>query len=215
MKRHLIALMSACLSLSSAQVRASIIDGNGQNIAIPYDFDGIYLNVQTGATAFAQPGTWATEPWLNPFFGGTVIGNSASFLPIITGADQIVNLAFGTSIGAGGNFVAGPSGSSTHTGPAGNQFQVGVTGYIGYKFQWPGGGGQDHYGWMGVTVNDVGTGSIVNWAYENTAGTSILAGAVSGIPEPAQACCALLLAMPGACVLIRRRRQRGNDRQAA
>lgn len=215
MKRHLTALLSLLLLFPSPPARAAIVHSGIQNIAIPYDFNGVFLRIDTGTNTTVEPSAlnWSTQPWVNPFFGGTVIGNSPLFLPVITGADQIVKLAGGTVIDAGSNFAAGESGSSSHVGPAANQFQVGSPGYIGYKFQLPG-GGPDYFGWMGIQVNDAGAGTIVDWAYQNTAGTAIQAGAISPVPEPAEACCVLLLALAGACTLIRRRRQREECRHA-
>jgi hypothetical protein len=174
-----------------------------QNIAVPQTFDGVYLNIQTGATALTEPATWNTAPWLNPFFGGVGIANSPLLQPIITGTDQIVNIAPGGIIGFGGNFGPAPSGSSTHVGPAANQFQPGVTGYIGYRFQLPGGGGSDYFGWMGVQVNNTGAGTIIDWAYQNTAGQPVAAGSISAVPEPVTT--AIGLALCGVCVMRRRR----------
>lgn len=207
MKRPLFALLALSLPIISSAAHAAIVYSGPQNVAIPYDFNGVFLRLSDNATSVTFPGDWSTAPWINPFFGGTGIATSPLFLPVITGADQIVNLAGGTVISAGSNFALGESGSSTHVGPALNQFQVGSPGYIGYKFQLPGGGPQ-YYGWIGVQINDAGAGAITDWAYQNTSGTAIQAGEISGVPEPAAACCALLLALPGACLLFRKRRQR-------
>ena len=208
MKRRLLLLLALLLPVTMPASRAAIVYSGVQNIPIPFDFDGVYLNIVSGATAFSQPGTWNTEQWLNPFFGGVGIANSALVLPVITGADQIVKLFAGTPIGSGSNFALGESGSSTHTGPAANQFQIGAAGFMGYKWQ-PPGGGFDYYGWLRLEVNNLGVGKITDWAYENTAGANILAGAgaVAPIPEPSQACQFMLMALPGACLLVRRRRR--------
>ena len=208
MKRRLLIFLSALLPVTMPAGRAAIVYSGVQDIAIPQNFNGVYLNIVSGATAFSQPGSWNTASWLNPFFGGVGIGNSALLLPFITGADQIVKLSAGATIGSGGNFAPGESGSSTHTGPAANQFQIGTAGFMGYKWQ-PPGGGFDYYGWLRMEVNNVGAGKITDWAYESTAGVSILAGAgaLAPIPEPAQACQMMLLALPGAALLLRRRRR--------
>lgn len=204
MERSFLILPTLVLGLLIPAARATIVYSGVQNIPIPLSSGGVYLNVQSGTTAASEPATWATEPWINPFFGGVAIGNSVSLLPVITGADQIVNLALGTPINNGSGFVSGESGSSTHTGPALNQFQIGVTGYIGYKFQWPGGGGQDYYGWMGINVNNAGAGAIVNWAVQNTPNASIQAG-VTGVPEPGT----VIFGMACAAVGLFRRKRSG------
>ena len=206
MKRRLLIFLSALLPVTMPAGRAAIVYSGVQDIAIPQDFNGVYLNIVTGATAFSQPGTWNTESWLNPFFGGVGIGNSVLLLPLITGADQIVKLASGVTIGSGSNFALGESGSSTHVGPAANQFQIATPGFMGFKWQ-PPGGGFDYYGWLKVEVNNVGVGKITDWAYESTSGTSIQAGAgaVAPILEPGTVLFGLVLLGVG---LARQRRRR-------
>lgn len=173
------------------------------NSPIPLNFDGVYLNPWTGATAGTQPGDWNTAPWLNPFFGGVDFGNGDLARPVFTGADQIVNLAAGTLIDGSSNFVAGESGSSTHVGPALNQFQLGVPGIVGFTFQ-PTIGGNVYYGWASMTFSNSGPGTIHSYAYDNTPNTGILAGDTLGIPEPSRALL-LLLGLMGA---VGRRRRR-------
>jgi hypothetical protein len=47
-------------------------------------------------------------------------------------------------------------------------------------------GGQAHYGWMQLSLSADGlTGTLNQWAYNSTAGESILAGQTSAVPEPA------------------------------
>jgi hypothetical protein len=131
------------------------------------------------------------------FFGGVDVANSPLLLPIITGTSQIVNLAPGTVIDSTGNYVAGESGSSTHVGPASNQFQIGTPGLIGFEFETTA-GGPYLYGWARMTVNNAGPGNIVDWAYDDTPGTSIQAGQA---PEPSASALSLL----GLCVGMARR----------
>lgn len=206
--KRLCAVFLLALLTAAEPVGAAVVYSGVQNIAIPQNFNGVYLNIVSGTTAFSQPDTWNTAPWLNPFFGGVGIANSALLMPVMTGADQIVNLPALTSIGSGSNFALGESGSATHTGPAANQFQAGLPGFIGYKWQIPG-GSADYYGWLRINVNNGGAGTIIDWAYDNTAGTGIDAGIGSPIPvpEPAQACQFMLLASSGAGLLARRRRR--------
>ena len=79
------------------------------DIAIPLNLDGIYVNPYTGATSTTLPADWNTAPWLNPFFGGVYLGNDALLRPVITGVDQVVNVAFNALIDGTGNFVADES----------------------------------------------------------------------------------------------------------
>ncbi len=180
MKRLLTFLL---LLAAPAASRAAVVYSGVQNIAVPFNFNGVYLNISTGATSSSQPGDWNSAPWINPFFGGVSIGNDSLLLPVITGGSQVVNLALGSTINSALTFASGESGSTTHFGPALNQFQAGVPGYIGFAFSNIS-AGPTYYGWLQLVVNNAGAGQIVDWTYDNVAGTSINAGAV---PEPGRA----------------------------
>ena len=196
--RHLL----PALIVFAVPAHAALIYSGVQNVGIPQTFEGVYLHLTDGATALAFPANWSTEPWLNPFNGGVYIGNSPLLRPVITGTDQIVNLSVGTTINAASNFVADESGSTTHVGAAANQFHIGTPGILGFVFETTS-GGPDYYGWARLNVDNVGAGSIVDWAYETTAGVAIQAGQIISVPEPATALVGV--ALLGACVLRRRR----------
>jgi hypothetical protein len=192
-------LILACLLLAAALAQGATIYSGLQNIPIPLNFDGMYLNIFTGATSTTLPGDWNSAPWINPFFGGVDIGNDALLRPVITGADQVVNLAPGTVISSTSNFATGESGSSTHVGAAANQFQIGTPGFLGFAFESTP-GGPTHYGWLQFTVNNSGAGILEDWVYEDLAGAAIEVGVG---PEPARAI--LLLLGLGALAARRRR----------
>lgn len=184
--------------------RADSIHYSGpQNILIPLNFEGVYLRVDTGAIGAAFPANWDIAPWLNPFFGGVYIASSPLLRPIVTGTDQILNIASGAMIDASSNFVLGESGSTTHVGAAANQFQINTPGIIGFAFS-TSVGAPVRYGWMGIDINNTGAGRIIDWAYEDTPGTGIVAG-MTAIPEPSGALVLLLLALPCVTLCIRRR----------
>jgi hypothetical protein len=193
-------LLSAALVGSS---KAAVIY-HSTPISIPLDFDGVFVNPLTGTTTATQPGDWNTAPWFNPFFGGVYVWTSDLLRPEITGADQVVNEAINAVIGSGSNFAAGESGSATHIGPSGNQFQLGTPGLIGFTFK-AATGGPSFYGWAKVSFNNSGAGSVLEYAYEDTAGTSIAAGfnGIVAAPEPGRA---MLLLLGGFALGMRRRR---------
>jgi hypothetical protein len=207
MHSRLLPLLLSALLVTAPVVRATIVYSGIQNVDIPLDFNGVFLRIDTGISTLVEPGNFNTAPWMNPFFGGVDLGNGNLLRPVITGASQIVNLAPGTLIGSASNFVAGQSGSSTHVGPAANQFQVNVPGYLGATFrQTP--GGPDYYGWVQMDVNNAGVGKIIAWAFEGVAGAPIAAGQTSGtspVPEPGTALFGFAMILAG---LGRRSRDR-------
>ena len=197
------------LVASAGMAHAAIVYSGVQNIPIPVSpppvgLEGVYLNIATGATTTAFPADWATAPWINPFFGGVNIANSALLRPVITGADQIVNLAPGTVINGGSNFVLGESGSATHIGAAANQFQLGTQGLIGLTFKTTA-AGPDLFGWIRINARNAASGTIVDWAYESTPGVGIAAGQITAVPELAWDSRFLLLGILGFCLLSRSR----------
>jgi len=183
---------STLLALATASVsHAGIVWSGSMNVPVPFNFDGVYLNPFTGATAATQPADWNAAPWLNPFFGGVDIGNDALMRPVITGADQVVNLGFGGTIGVASTFPAGESGSTTHVGAAANQFHLNTPGYLGFAFE-PAVGGATYYGWAQIEISNTGAGRILDWAYDDAPGTAIRAGATP-VPEPGTALFGLAL----------------------
>ncbi|MBL9144115.1 MAG: PEP-CTERM sorting domain-containing protein [Verrucomicrobiaceae bacterium] len=199
--RHKIAAYAFVMTvLIASNGSAAVVYSGIRDVAVPLTFDGIYLNIVTSATSSGEPGSWDTGPWVNPFFGGTQIATSDHFRSVITGTDQIVNLAHGTAINGSNIFAAGASGSTTHVGSGIDQFQVGSLGYLGFQME-ASPGGTTLYGWMSLTVNNAGFGFIHDWAYEDT-GAELLVGLLT-IPEPSRAMLTLLGSM---LVALRRRR---------
>ena len=153
---------------------AATIYSNLQDIAIPTNFAGVYLDIDTGAT-----GTSAFTGWdINPIFGGTGIGNSAAFQPVRVGAsnlDRVLNLASGTVISGSLTYSSGFGGSGNsgheHIGAGSDQFQVGTEGYLGFKFTTNSNTGP-LYGWMRVTLTNNAAGALIrDWGYDNAGGT--------------------------------------------
>ena len=197
--RILLPLLLALLAVTKVSA-ATIVYSGVQDLPIPLNDEGTYLQVHSGATAAAFPPDWATAPWINPFFGGVFIGTGPLLRPVITGPDQILNLEPGTVIGSGSNFALSDNGSSTHVGAGAGQFALNVPGYLGFTFR-PAVGGPDHYGWLQIEIHNTGPGKIISWAYEDTPGASIEAGAPV-VPEPGALA---LLGLAGASLALRRR----------
>lgn len=172
---------SAVLVLPGA---AEVIYSNLQDISIPANYDGVFLNIETGA--------WNNDTlnpvtgWdLNPFFGGSVLWNAPSFQPVRSGTgstDTVLNLTTGTTVdgssvistfvqGTGGENVGGP-GYGASEGHVGTTFTAGTEGYIGFQLN------GDKYGYMRVVfTNNTGGAVIKDWAYDNS-GAAINVGNV-------------------------------------
>jgi len=67
----LFSLVAAALCGVATARAANVIYSGVQDIPIPTDFAGVYLDPDTGATGWD----------INPFFGGVGIANSAAFQP--------------------------------------------------------------------------------------------------------------------------------------
>jgi hypothetical protein len=197
--KNILALSIAFLAVVPL-ARGAVIYSGVQNLGVPQNPDGLYLNIYSGAIAGAQPGSWNTAPWLNPFFGGVFIATDDLLLPVvITGTDQIVNLAAGTLIDGSSTFATAESGSTTHVGGGPLQFQLATPGYMGFAFRQTV-GGPVYYGWLQLTINNASEGTIKDWAYESVAGVGIAAG----VPEPGRA---LLLFVGTFLTFLRRKRR--------
>ena len=182
---------------------AAVVLSGPTSILIPNDFDGVYLDLDTGATSAGEFTGWD----VNLAFGGSEIYVNDSFQPVRVGTgnlDAVVNLSPGAVVGSGSTFAGTAFGGSlNHLGPDLGQFQNGSEGFIGFAFMTnatPGPITGPHYGWLRVTLTSGSTtGTINGWAYESAAGTSI------AVPEPSA--CAVLAGL-AALGLARKRRRR-------
>ena len=164
--------------------RAEVVYSGRQDIAIPANFDGVYLNVVTRQRSTSEFSGWD----LNAFFGGLGIANSPGLQPVRAGTgneDPIVPLAFGSSINGSLTMAAdygcsGAEDDSGHLGPGASQFTDGQAAYFGFQLA------RDNtvtYGWMQVTLTrDGSTGVIQDWAYD-TSGSAILTGATGDVGD--------------------------------
>jgi hypothetical protein len=193
-------VLSYLLIGASSTTQAAIVFSETQNIAIPFDFDGVYLNVSTGQTTASEPTDWTTTPTVNFFFGGVGIATDDFFRPVADNDGRVLNLTVGSEVGDSLNFSGSPSGSETHTGSSPDQFQLAESGYLGFSFNITGAETSPYYGWIKFTPSTSGGAVIESWAIESTPGQSIQVGA---IPEPAST---TVLGSLGCALLFLRRR---------
>lgn len=167
----------AVLLAGAVESRAAIIFSGPMDLAIPDNFDGVYLNLTTEATANSPFDGWD----INAFFGGLGVANSPAFQPARTGFEaeaQILPISIGDVIGSGLAYSTGYGGSgaeddSGHLGSGQTQFADGIPSYIGVALHRE---ATIFYGWMRVVFTRNGTGGMLqSWAYEDS-GESIRAG---------------------------------------
>jgi hypothetical protein len=215
-KLRLTALICPLLIVTSAPA-ANVYYSGELDIAIPTDFEGVYLNITTDgySVSYTEPGSWD----VNFFFGGIFIVYSDTFQPfvdtIVSSNSQILNVAEGTMIqdeaaartlgieasSFGGSGTSNESSGSSHFNPptiddpAYSAFTPGEQGYIAFVLN-PGPG--QLYGWMRVTLTNNGTpGTIHDWALSSDENFT-----VGMIPEPSIALLGGMLLL----LLLRRRR---------
>ena len=161
---------------------ADVIYSNLQDLSIPANFDGLYLDVN------------GSNGWdINPFYGGKVVANSPAFQPVrsTTGnTSAIVNLGVNVGVGSGSvysTFIQGVGGetpgapgygTSQMLTTSGGSFTAGTEGYIGFKLYTDTNYTVANYGWMRVVfTNDTGGAMIKDWAYD-TSGAATVTGNV-------------------------------------
>lgn len=177
---------------------AAIIYSGLQHIPIPTDFDGVYLDIDTGAHSSSTILGWD----VNLFFGGLGLGGNTPFQPARVGTgnmDTVLRYALNDYIDGSLLYSTGETGSSDHLGAPGN-FQDGVEGYLGFKFSTNSNSGP-YYGWMRLTLTANTAGAFIHdWAWDTT-GAGVFVGVL--VPEPGRTTLVLAAAM---IVLFRRRR---------
>lgn len=198
----------------SMKTAAEVVWSGEQNIVIPQDVEGLYINPLTGEATNFFPSNWDTDPWLNVYWGGTVIWSNSVLRPVVvnnayasTGQAQVANVAEGTTLDGLSLYALQGNGSGggtplTHMGSDPDQFQHNAAGYLGFVMQRQ---GEDaFYGWARVQFGpSPDTGMLISHAYENTPNTAITVGQIAPVPEPSGI--ALMASIVGLAAVRRRR----------
>jgi hypothetical protein len=184
---------------------ATIVWSGPVNINIPSTTAGIYLNFFTGQSGGNTVPSWDVNPYgsttltmFNPSMpaGGVYVGDASGYY----------NLTPGTLISAASTYT---SGNISPTSPNPLNFNSSDN-LIGIQFVDPNlNGGAVTYGWMRIMLSGSQASqprAIVEYAYENSVGVGIAAGA---IPEPSTL--ALLGVMAAGALGVRAWRKHKNS----
>ena len=172
-----------------AKSDASVIYSGVVNWNCPANFDGLYMNFETGehsSNAGLAPG-WDVNLYGDNATLGAFFYTPGAYPGIMTPATS--NLLPGTSIGSTNLFG---NASGPFIGAGVGDWRLNGSGYFGIQFQMA-----DltvHYGWVNFAYGATGLErTVIGYAYESEAGVSILAG--DGVPAPGAIA---LLAIAGA-----------------
>ena len=200
------ALAAVATAAVAATSNAAVVYSGVINFVCAVDIDGAYINVQTNTLSngpVAGVSGWDVNPYSSGggmnFLNST--GGGLMRFPGLT-SGPAGNLALGTSIGSTGSFNSSTTGVVFGSN-AGN-WQYSAQNIIGFRFV--AAAGTTHYGWMRFAMGAAGssgtsmTRTVVDYGYESTAATSILAGAVA-VPTPGA------IALLGLAGLAARRRR--------
>ena len=181
-EKHIVAAAAVAMGAAAA-ANAAVVYSGIVNFACAVDIDGCYINVQTNTLSNGPGGGvpgWDVNPYSTSggmnFFNSTG-GGQMRRTGVTTGTAG--NLAVGTVIGSAGSFNTGNGnvyGATTATGLNGG-WTYSSENIIGFRFV--AAAGTTHYGWMRFAMGAAGsagtsmTRTVVDYAYESTAGESI------------------------------------------
>jgi hypothetical protein len=199
------ALGAVALAAPVSQASAAIVTTFANtSVPIPADFDGVYLNLVTGATGTSGAGTpgWDINPYLAngvfTFFWNNTAPSVSGGVASLAEPSVYQNLPFGSVISASSTFTAASGG-----GGAGSTVNFQTTGLkvLGFRFRNES-TASTNYGYMFIE-NTGPTGfpaTIRGWVYEDSG------AAITVVPEPGTYAMMLAgLAAVGGLVARRRR----------
>ncbi len=176
MKKSFSLLAFAVISLGISRTQASIVYTDIADATVSYS-TSVNIDFNNDASPeFTLSDQGGGSP--DPVMAGTMFDDTMlNFMTWSSAEDWDVfkNLSYGTSIGAASGFYAY---GDCYFNPfwATNIFPSASDQYLGVKFKI---GSNWHYGWVRVNLAANGQLTVKDYAYENTPGTAINAGATS------------------------------------
>jgi hypothetical protein len=176
----------------SAQASADIIV-HDLNLAVPATLDGLYVNVETGATT-TLPGSnlpgWDINPYGSTtlsFYATATAPNPASTYLRTQASGGPSNLPVGAQNGPTSTFANSTTAVVSATGVGANGWQANALNYFAFRFA--GADGQVRHGWGSMLVGATGgSRTLVKVAYESIPGVPITVGSEGGPPPPYDPC---------------------------
>ena len=189
LRKHFALCTAAVAGTVAASANATVVYSGVVNISVPFNIDGTYLNVETGAyssTAASVPG-WDVNPYGTSTTAVSLYAAAGTGYMRNPGAGTSTartNLDPDTSIDAASFFYGS---SSATIGTLVGQWAANANGIFGFKFV--GADGLVHYGWLRMAIGaNASTRTIVDYAYDNAPATGVRAGAGDGPPPAYDPC---------------------------
>lgn len=177
-------LAIAALAGMAINANASIVTTN-TSIVIPNNFDGIYINLVTGAASATEISGFDINPYggsngLLFYWGGDAGSVSAGVASSTTGPYR--DLAVGAVVSSASTFSQSANGTNNEAAA----FHTSGTHHLGLRFMNEATGALN-YGFL--TLLTTGTSgfpaTITGWSYENTGASIVVADAPgAAVPEP-------------------------------
>lgn len=194
-------MCAAALAGAAGTAQAAVVTFNTP-IVVPNNFDGVYINLLTGATGTSGASVAGWD--FNPYNSGTALSFFWSATPsqasgvASTTTGPYLDLAGGTLISAASTFAQVTAATATAA------FQVPGTHTLGFRF-WNESAGAVNYGYMSMTSGGANGFplTINSWSFENTGGS------IAVVPETSTTLMMSMGALAlGALNLRRLRRER-------
>ncbi|MFK7904896.1 MAG: hypothetical protein AB8B69_07220 [Chitinophagales bacterium] len=190
------ATMGAAFLATSSEVQGTIVHTDPADVTVAtdntyfgVDIDGQSITATTTSSSaissnsaielFFSVYSTSVGVWGQGYWYGSDTNEIVANDELVVGFNVAMNFASGSLIqspithasdGGGSLGQSGSSNSSQFVPPP-------QTGFLGVQFQIA---GQNHYGWVRVTLNSIGSVTVHDFAYEDQPNTCIAAGATSG-----------------------------------